>query len=206
MKQIIFLVLISFLGTQILQAQSVSLTANIHAFSIDNVSSEDTGTNVDYTGKFSSSGSLNLRLFSNKWAFRLGGGVDNLQYQVTGDGIESAYEVERKDIKGIIGIERHFSFPLFTIYPGIIVPITIVGDDNILNSNFDNIENGNARAELGLVLGATTKFLRIFRIGLEANYKYGKFKSEVWENYSNKEAIQLKSLNFDTALTIGIAF
>ncbi len=110
------------------QAQRVSLTANIGSFNIDDVSSGN--TTVNYAG--SSSVSLNARYYTKrKWAIRAGAGLDNLEYTV-GNGIQTDYSAKRQDLKGVLGLEKHFMLGPLDIYPGMFVPMVIVGDDNIL--------------------------------------------------------------------------
>lgn len=183
-------------------AQRVSLTANFSDFRIDNTSSGN--TSIDYAG--STSMSANLRLFSKKhWAVRVGAGLDNLQYTVS-DGIQTDYSARRQDLQGIFGLEKHFIIGDFLdIYPGAYVPLTITGDD-ILSDNYDNIQNGNLRAGLGLVAGANIKLLKILRLGLEFNASYDNFKTTVYESVDNRSLVPFQGLSYTTAFTLGVAF
>ena len=75
-----------------IQAQGVGVTANFSKFNINKIQSEV--ADIDYDG--STSMDLNLRIFTKKnWAWRIGAGVDNLQYSV-GDGINTNYNARRK--------------------------------------------------------------------------------------------------------------
>jgi hypothetical protein len=183
-------------------AQRVSLTANFSDFRIDNTSSGN--TSIDYAG--STSMSANLRLYSKKhWAVRVGAGLDNLEYTVS-DGIQTDYSARRQDLQGILGLEKHFIVANFLdIYPGVYVPLTITGDD-ILSDNYDNIQNGNLRAGLGLVAGANIKLLKILRLGLEFNASYDNFKTTVYESVDNRSLVPFQGLSYTTAFTLGVAF
>ena len=183
-------------------AQRVSLTANFSDFRIDNTSSGN--TSIDYAG--STSMSANLRLYSKKhWAVRVGAGLDNLEYTVS-DGIQTDYSARRQDLQGILGLEKHFIVANFLdIYPGVYVPLTINGDD-ILSDNYDNIQNGNLRAGLGLVAGANIKLLKILRLGLEFNASYDNFKTTVYESVDNRSLVPFQGLSYTTAFTLGVAF
>lgn len=183
-------------------AQRVSLTANFSDFRIDNTSSGN--TSIDYAG--STSMSANLRLFSKKhWAVRVGAGLDNLEYTVS-DGIQTDYSARRQDLQGIFGLEKHFIIGDFLdIYPGAYVPLTITGDD-ILSDNYENIQNGNLRAGLGLVAGANIKLLKILRLGLEFNASYDNFKTTIYESVDNRSLVPFQGLSYTTAFTLGVAF
>ncbi|MEL6673638.1 MAG: hypothetical protein AAFR61_15645 [Bacteroidota bacterium] len=194
--------LVAFLGFSEANAQKISATLNLSQFHIDDVT--DGTTNINYTG--SSSASLNFRYYTkNKWAYRFGGGIDNLSYTV-GDGINTDYSARRQDLKGIFGIEKHFIIANFLdIYPGAYVPITITGDD-IIEQNYDNIQNGDLRAGLGVLLGANFKFLKIFRFGVEFDATYDDFKAGVWEGAQNLSLVPIQGINHNTSFTLGIAF
>ena len=185
-----------------LHAQRVSLTANFSSFDVDRVSNGI--TEIDYQG--STSLSANLRLYSQKkWAIRVGAGVDNLQYEVN-DGVSTNYSARRQDLKGILGIEKHFVIGDFLdIYPGAYVPIVVVGEDRI-QANYDNISNGGVRSGLGVLLGANIKLFRILRLGVEFDASYDAFRETVWESVDQPSLVPFRGINHTTAFTLGVAF
>ena len=199
------LVLLLLVCTQFsdVQAQRLSVTANVSEFTLDQLDSEV--ASIDYQG--STSMSVNLRYFTkNNWAFRVGAGLDNLNYEV-GGGIRTDYKAQRKDLKGIFGVEKHF--PILggkvDIYPGAFVPLTIAGED-VIDANLNNIKNGDTRAGLGLVLGANLKLMKIFRVGVEFDATYDNFKNQVWESAEQLSFVPLKGINTQTTFTVGVAF
>jgi len=197
---IIVLTFGTLLGCKLLQAQKIGVTANISQFNIDRIKSE--AADIDYRG--STSMSLNVRLFtSNKWAFRVGAGLDNLNYEV-GNGITTDYEAIRKDLKGILGVEKHFMLGNWIdVYPGAFVPITITGEDVIAN-NFQNLQNGDVRAGLGVLLGANVGILKIIRLGVEFDATFDNFKNKVWESVEQSSVVPLKGIKTNTTFTVGI--
>ena len=199
--------LFALIGFTQVQAQRVSATVNLSSFNINEVAAP--GTQIDYAG--STSISANLRYFTkNKWAYRVGAGLDNLNYTV-GDGVDTNYDAVRQDLKGIFGIEKHFGLgESIDIYPGVYVPIIVVGDDNIKNSffanNIDNITNGGVRSGLGVVLGANVKLLKILRVGVEFDASYDNFSNGVRNGFNEKSLVPVKGINHKTAFTLGVAF
>lgn len=202
MKQILIAsLLILGLGLTNLQAQRISAMANVSSFDIDKVSSGS--TEIDYRG--STSLSANLRLFTrNKWAFRFGAGVDNLNYTVN-DGIQTNYDARRQDLKGIFGIEKHFMLGPLDIYPGAYIPVTVVGEE-IIDDNLQSFQNGGVRSGLGVVLGANIRLLKIIRIGVEFDANYDNFQEAVGASVSDRSFVPIQGLNRTTALTVGFAF
>ncbi len=76
--------------------------------------------------------SLNLRLFNiRQWAFRIGAGYQDIDYDISQGLQHPDYNALRRDYLLFLGIEKHFQLPIVDIYPGIIVPIVYVGDDEI---------------------------------------------------------------------------
>ena len=148
---------------------------------------------------------LNLRLYSDKkWALRVGAGVDKLTYDVS-DGISTNYSARRQDVKGLIGVEKHFVLANFLdIYPGVYVPLIVVGED-IISNNYQNISNGNLRSGLGVVMGANIKLLKIFRLGVEFDASYDNFKEGFWQSVDTKSFAPIKGINHTTHFTLGIA-
>ncbi len=202
MKNILLTLLAFLFGLTAIQAQRVALTFNVSSFDIDQASAGN--TTINYQGSTSLLG--NLRIFTdNKWAFRLGAGVDNLRYRV-GDDITTNYSAVRQDVKGLFGLEKHFILGRWLdIYPGAYIPITVTGD-NIIQENFDNINGGNIRPGIGVVLGANVRVLKIFRVGVEFDASYDHFKEAVWESTQNQSFVPIRGLNHSTAFTIGVAF
>ncbi len=183
------------------QAQRLSLTANFSDFQIDQANSGS--TSIDYAG--SSSVGLNLRYYTkNKWAIRAGAGLDNLQYTVN-NGLQTDYAGRRQDLTGVFGLEKHFMLGPLDVYPGAFIPLVVVGEDNILDANYDNITNGNMRAGLGLLLGANVKFLKIFRLGVELDATYDNFKTGVYQGVNQASFVPVRGINHNVAFTLGIA-
>ncbi|MDX1906476.1 MAG: hypothetical protein SF053_05520 [Bacteroidia bacterium] len=204
MKKLILLTVMC-LAVASVSAQRIGLTGNFSRFSMQEVTNG--GTNIDYRG--STSFSANFRYFTkHKWAYRVGAGIDNLNYTV-GDGVNTDYSARRQDLKGILGIEKHFIIAkTLDIYPGAYVPIVVVGDDVIdaLNSNYQNIQNGQVRSGLGLVLGANIRLLKILRLGVEFDANYDQFKQAAWASASDLSLVPIRNLGHTTHFTLGVAF
>ena len=204
MKKTVFLfalILMAF-GLQQAMAQRVSLTANFSSFDIDQASSGS--TNNDYNG--STSLTMNLRYYTDKkWAIRVGAGLDQLNYTVENGDLSTDYSAQRQDIKGILGIEKHFVLANFLdIYPGAYIPVVVVGDD-IVQNNLDNIENGRIRSGLGVLLGANIKVLKILRLGVEFDASYDHFREGVAAGFSSGSFVTVSGINHTTNYTLGIA-
>ncbi len=200
LKTLFALALIAFVGFGSVQAQKFSALMNFNQYQPNIVTG---GTNIDYSGSVSTS--LNLRYYTeNKWAYRVGFGVDNLQYAVNGTDINTNYSARRQDLKGVIGIEKHFKLAFLDIYPGVYVPLTVVGEDK-LTQNLNNIQNGTMRAGLGLVGGAQIKLLKIFRVGVEFNATYDNFATAVRQSLDTQSTVPFKGMHTNTALVVGIA-
>lgn len=184
-------------------AQKFSATLNIGQLNWDRVDSEV--ADIDYEG--SSSITLNARLFTkNKWAFRVGAGFDQLNYTVSGGRISTDYDAKRKDAKGLIGVEKHFQIGRsIDIYPGVVVPIVVTGTD-LIDTNLDNIQNGNLRAGLGLVLGANLSLLKFLRVGVEFDATYDNVRTQVWESAESLSFAPMRGIQVNTAFTVGVAF
>lgn len=202
LKALFAFALIAFFGTSAVQAQRVSAVLNVNSYS-PTITSPSGGTSIDYAGSLS--GSLNLRYFtSNKWAYRVGFGLDNLNYSVTGTDINTNYDARRQDLKGTFGIEKHFNLAFLDVYPGVYIPITVVGEDK-LNNNLQNFQNGQVRAGLGLVGGAQIKLLKIFRVGVEFNATYDNFSTAVRESLNTTSTVPFKGMHYNTNFVVGIA-
>ncbi|GAB4411991.1 MAG: hypothetical protein OHK0039_17620 [Bacteroidia bacterium] len=198
------LLLIAFWGMNTLHAQRLMITTNFSHFNIDKPTGVP-GVDVNYTGVTDLT--ANVRLLSrDKWAIRVGAGVESLQYNVSGTDISTNYTARRQDIKGLLGLEKHFVIAnSLDIYPGVYVPLIITGDD-IINQNYDNIENGGLRAGLGVVLGANLKMFKILRIGVELDATYDNFQQAVWEGVDQKSFAPIKGMQYQPNFTLGLAF
>jgi len=200
----LLLSLLGLLGLQQVSAQTASLTLNVDAIHKDNLEPNISNSSINFDGRVS--GNLNVRIFTHsKWAFRFGAGVNDMRYTVSGRSLQSDYEAKRRDLSGIFGIEKHFKLLFLDIYPGFYIPVTVVGDD-IIQTNFEEIKNGNVKAGLSLVLGGSIRLLKFLRLGAEFNYNFDTFKAEVWDNGDNTEKFDAKNLNYNTAITLGIQF
>ncbi len=183
----------------------VSLMLNIRAFTqaepIDDVN------DVLYSLQDVTAFSLNLRLFNvRQWAFRIGAGYQDVDYKIDPD-FSSAYNALRRDYLLFLGIEKHFQLPIVDIYPGVIVPIVYVGEEEIeQNLIKDNIENGQVDASIGVLLGANFRLLNFLRLGGEFHVTYQDFKQQVWRNLDEPNKIQLRALNYNFEFVVGIAF
>lgn len=193
--------LLMLLGTSPLQAQRFSAVVGISGFRVDEANSGN--TNIDYEG--STSFLVNARYFTeSKWAFRLGVGLDNLNYTV-GDSVMTNYDARRRDLKGVFGVEKHFQLGFLDFYPGLFIPITVVGDD-IIQQNFENIKNDDIRASLGFIAGANAKILKIFLVGVEFDATFDDFQAGFREGVNDLSFAPIKGVNFNTAFTIGVTF
>lgn len=192
----------TLVGLSSVQAQRISATLNVGSLNLERVT--DGNTDINYSG--SSSVGLNLRYYTkSKWAWRIGVGLDELNYTV-GDGINTDYAAQRQDLKGYLGLEKHFILANFIdVYPGVFVPITVVGED-VIQQNFDNIKNGDLRAGLGVMLGANFKFLKILRFGVEFDATFDDFKAGVWEGVETLSFVPIKGIHHNTNFTVGVAF
>lgn len=200
LKALFAVALFAFFGLSTVQAQRVSALMNFSQYQPNIVAG---GTNIDYSGSVSAG--LNLRFHTkDKWAYRLGFGVDNLNYAVTGSDINTNYSARRQDLTGVFGIERHFKVAFLDIYPGVIVPVTVTGEDK-LTQNLNNIQNGSMRAGLGLVGGAQIKLLKIFRVGVEFNATYDNFRTAVRQSLDTQSTVPFKGMHYNTAFVVGIA-
>ena len=185
------------------QAQKISVTTHFSKFRINQI--ESPSGDIDYEG--SSTVGLDLRLFTKKkWAFRAGLALDNLNYEVQ-DGLQLDYVGRRQDIRGEIGLEKHFLLlgKRLDIYPGIYIPITVTGED-VIADNLYSFRNGDMRAGLGLNLGANLRLLKILRLGVEFDVTYDNFSSKLGQSAEEFSLAPFRGLNYGTALTLGVAF
>lgn len=189
-------------GMQNVQAQKFSVMLNYNNQDKSNVST----TNGDVETLKSANLSLNARYYTgSKFAFRAGVGVDNLNYTLnTTDGLATDFESKRKDLQGILGLEWHPTLgKSLDIYPGLYIPITVVGEDP-LNANIDRFSDGGLSAGLGAVIGANVKFLKIFRAGVELDARYQNVKAATMDAVSDFSLQPYKGMNYTANFTIGI--
>ncbi len=188
------------LGFPSLHAQKLSVTANFGQFNIDKIQSET--ADIDYRG--STSLGLNARIFTkNRWAYRLGIGLDKLNYEV-GGGISTDYSARRNDLKGILGVEKHFMLGNWIdIYPGAFIPIVVTGED-VIDANLDNLNSDDVRAGLGVLIGANVGFLKIFRLGVEFDATFDNFKNQVYQSVEQTSVVPLKGIKYNTTFTVGV--
>lgn len=153
--------------------------------------------------------SLNLRLFNiDHWAFRIGAGYRNIDYQINNEGLFVDYKGFRRDYTILLGLEKHFSLGnAFDIYPGIVVPISYMGEEEVDLDFAENIDNGAFTASVGVLLGANVRIFRILRVGVECTATYDEFKQKVLANIPNSTTdIQLRNIHYYTDFTVGLAF
>ncbi|MEM6263181.1 MAG: hypothetical protein AAGI38_11780 [Bacteroidota bacterium] len=193
------LLLLFVAGIGEMHAQRFSATANINTFTRNNLSND---ARADFNG--TTNLSLNLRYYTrSKIGFRVGAGVENLNYEVN-NGLSTDLGVRRQDITGILGIEWHPTLgDWMDIYPGIYIPVTVVGED-LVSRNIDDFRNGTVKAGLGTVLGANIRFLRILRLGVEFDARYQSFKSATLDAISDVSLRPYGRLNYTANLTIGV--
>ncbi len=200
---------ILFFCTQAIFAQQrVSLTANIRAFGIDKVSSSD-NSDVSYKGTTSFSG--NLKLYTkNQFAFRLGLGLDNLNYEFAGDSLSTNYDAVRKQMTAYLGLEKHFGKSLLRPYLGVFVPLTFNAEDtftDITHDIGDQFDGESMKAGFSMLAGLNLAILKFLRVGVEFNAGFSSFKSEVLDPLIDDPAgIKFKNLDYSTQFVVGVAF
>lgn len=210
-KKISILLLGALIGTTFTtidtMAQKISVIANFKALDSERVEG-DNGTSVSYKGETSLSG--NVRIFDkNLWALRVGVGVDNLKYEFADNNMNTNYEVVRQNLTGYLGLEKHFKVAFLHPYAGVYVPITFNGEDEVKDIATDakqQFDNGNIQAGFSILAGANVKLFRLLRLGLEFNAGFKHFKDEVIDNFSENSAIRFKNFDYNTEVTLGVAF
>jgi|GEM_PF-1025084 len=151
--------------------------------------------------------SINLRFYNIRgWALRVGAGYQKLNYEINGGNFSIPYDAYREDYTLLLGVEKHFEFVGFDLYPGIVMPIAFVGDEKILSNAFDEIKNNAIHANIGVLLGGQIKLFRILRVGGEFYCMYDQFKQEVWQNALSTSEIKLRNINLAFDFVIGVAF
>ncbi len=185
-------------------AQRLSLTANMNLFAngeqIEDL--EDLELNLTEQRGYS----LNLRMYDkSRWALRLGVGTNKLTYSVEdGSNIE---EVIRENLTGFVGLEKHVKLAFLYPYAGVYVPITFNTKD-VLGTAQNSIKNGDVSAGFSVLAGANIQMFKILRVGAEFNVGFSRFKSEIFDNLvsNNTDAISLNRLDYNTEITVGLAF
>lgn len=186
------------------QGPKVSITGNFKALGIDKIEGVD-DVNVTYEGE--TSFSVNLRFYDkNLWAFRLGAGLDRLEYTID-EGLSTNYDVVRQSITGYLGLEKHFRLKFLYPYVGAFVPITFNGNDDItnnLNGVVEQFENGDVTAGFGLLAGANVELFGFLRLGAEFNTGFAHFRDQITtgDDFSTK----IRNLEYNTEIVVGFAF
>jgi outer membrane protein W len=191
------------LASQEAFAQRFSLMAYGSSFDLDSVS--DASSAIDYTGSLSLG--LNARAFiKKKWAVRLGVGLDQLSYAVSSDSFNTNYEARRRDIKGIVGLERHFTLlsNRLDIYPGIYVPLTFVGEEEITAGNLQNLSGDDIRAGLGALVGVNLRLFERVLLGVEFDANYDDFDEAVRSTSGDLSQLSVSGISYTTTFTLGI--
>lgn len=188
--------------------QRVSLTANIRAFGIDKVTAAD-NSDVSYTG--TTSFSANLKLYTKRqFAFRLGAGLDNLNYEFAGDSLSTNYTAVRKQMTAYLGLEKHFGKGLLRPYLGAFVPISFNAEDEFKDITDDVVgqfEDGTVKTGFSMLAGLNLALFKFLRVGVEFNAGFDSFKSEVIDPLiDDPAAIKLKNLDYAAEFVIGVAF
>lgn len=153
--------------------------------------------------------SLNIRLYNiRNWALRIGAGYRNLDYSIDNTGLSVDYNAFRRDYTLLLGLEKHFLLgDIFDVYPGIVIPIAYIGQDQLENQFAENIDNGDFVASFGVLFGANMRIFRVLRIGAEFTGTYDEFKQKVLSNFPNNTSnIKLQNLHFYTDITVGLTF
>ncbi len=188
-------------------AQRVSLTGNFKTFGVQKVEGLS-GTNFKYEGE--TAFSANLRFFDNNlWAFRIGIGSDKVSYKIN-DGFDTSYNIDHSSFTTYLGLEKHLNAGWLTPYLGVYVPITFNGNDDITDNStglVEQIDNGNIKTGFSVLAGGNIKLFRIFRLGIEGNVGFDQFKEEVIKPIGNdNSSVKWKNLDYNTEVTLGIAF
>ncbi len=151
--------------------------------------------------------SLNLRFYNIRgWALRVGAGYQKLNYSITQSGVNIDYEAYRRDYTLLLGVEKHFEFVNFDFYPGIVIPISYVGDEIIESEILPNIANNALHGNFGVLLGGQVKLFKVLRVGVEAYCMYGQFRQEVWNNFNARQEVKVQNLDLAFDFVIGVAF
>lgn len=198
----IFAACMLFLGLQQAQAQRLSATLNLNSLKKNDFTTSNGQFDLDKSANVS----LNLRYYTqSKIGFRAGVGVENLNYNLnTTAGVATDFQSKRKDLKGMFGLEWHPTLGKWMdIYPGMYVPITIVGED-LINSNINDLSNGGFSAGLGALLGFNVKVLKIFRAGVEFDAQYQNFKAATVDAFSNVSLQPYQRMNYTANFTFGV--
>lgn len=206
MKTLLSLLLCAALGLSAAFAQKIGLSLHVGALNTDNIQPNRDALNLNYTS--SSSMGLVLRKFTDKkFAIRVGGAYNDVVYSLTNTtGADTvSYNASRRDVKLVIGLEKHF-FVLdkhLDLYGGAQIPFVWVGKDEIVQSTYQSITNGTTGAGLGVMAGANYRLLKI-RFGLEYGWSYSAFKTNVWDNASSMSLTTLRRSAQEVAFTVGI--
>jgi len=182
-------------------AQKFSAIANFQTFGLKKV----TGTNLNYEGE--TSFSINTRFYDkNRWAFRLGAGVDQFKYEIDDTGLGNTnFDVVQQNITANIGLEKHMKILFLYPYVGAYIPVTF-NANNLVNDVQEEFSSGKVWAGFGLNGGLNIRLFKIFMLGAEVNMGFDRFKSDVIDNLGDAQNIQWKNLDATTAVTVGVVF
>jgi hypothetical protein len=187
---------------QTVQAQRFSATLTANSWKKNDLGGN---SNADFNNTVNAS--LNLRYYTrSKIAVRAGVGVENFNYTLnTVDGASTNLEAKRQDLQGIFGLEWHPTLGRrIDIYPGLYVPVTVVGD-NIINDNLNStFTREGINAGLGALVGANIRFLKIFRLGAEFDARFQNVALATQNAVGDLSLQPFKTLNYTANLTFGI--
>ncbi len=190
-----------------------SLTANIKALDIvpvQTLSNDSVSTNTHYKG--SSNILLNARIFSKSGvALRVGAGLEKLQYELHDYTLNTNWQSEMQNSKALLGLELHTKLDKegkYRLYPGVFVPVTFSGKitaKDLTNDVVKSFQSKDMRAGIGLNLGFNMRFLRIIRLGIEADASLNRavvaYVDAAYNSY-----IDVNQLKANLYGTIGVSF
>ena len=154
-KKMPYLFVLALLFTGVgkeLQAQKISLTANIRAIGVDKVGGLGS-TSVTYQG--TTEADLHARLFNkNRWAIRLGLGAENLRYTIKNNDFNiDNTTVLQQNLKAYFGLEKHFKLGgVWYPYAGLYMPVAFSRKDCINDTGYIPTSNKQLAPSSFLVL------------------------------------------------------
>jgi hypothetical protein len=111
---------------------------------------------------------------------------------------------EDYDLFAEIGLERHiFLFDgKLDIYPGVYLPI-LIGSETSMQQILGAEQ---LRQNAGATLGASVRFLRIFRIGMELDAGFANAANGISQSFREGSLVPFKRIPYQTSMTFGLAF
>ncbi|MBX7243312.1 MAG: hypothetical protein K1X92_16330 [Bacteroidia bacterium] len=190
-----------------------SLTANIKALDIvpvQAIGNDSVNNNTHYKG--SSNLLLNARLFTKSGVcLRLGAGMERLQYELHDRTLNTNWESQVQNSKALLGLELHTRLDKegkYRLYPGVFVPVTFSGKitaKDITNDIVNSFQSKDMQAGIGINLGFNMRFLRIIRLGIEADASLNRaivaYVDAAYNSY-----VDVNQLKANLYGTIGISF